>query len=137
DAVTGKSLDQVLQRRHSPGQSAGHDAATGLDRDPGRVVPAILEPSQSAEQNRRGVALPDVTDDAAHSGIPCEIRLQQRLPRAEAELRELRLLAQQALGEVLTGEDGTAARTHEVTDALRAPQARSRRGGAKVQPALE
>ncbi len=44
-------------------------AAAG-DGDAGRIIAAIFEPMQSLDQDRRRVALADVTDDAAHGWSP-------------------------------------------------------------------
>src|SRR6185503_13623058 len=45
------------------------ELALVADGDARRVVAAILQPVQPLEQDRRGLALADVTDDSAHDDV--------------------------------------------------------------------
>src|SRR5207249_3632054 len=65
--VTRRRLDEVRER-------AGDDASSRLDRHARRVVPAVLEPAEAFQQDRRRVALADVAHDAAHT-LTCPPRL--------------------------------------------------------------
>src|SRR5215475_1703964 len=62
-AVRTGGLDEVAE---------GADGADVLElvvlaqRDPGRVVAAVLEPAQTLEQERLRLPRPDVADDSAH-----------------------------------------------------------------------
>ena len=55
-----------LEHADLAGRLVHFDAAVGDQRDPGRVVPAILEPLQTLEQQGRGLAGTGVPYDAAH-----------------------------------------------------------------------
>ena len=57
---------QVLQRCHAAGEFARDDAAPCLDREPGRIVAAVLQATEPPKQDRDRLPLPRVTDDAAH-----------------------------------------------------------------------
>src|SRR6185503_4103717 len=60
-------LDELLLERAQLA-AAADDARHALvpDRDAGRVIAAILELAQAADDDRGGLARSDITDDAAH-----------------------------------------------------------------------
>src|ERR1700730_1596905 len=57
-------LAQIVELAARPPDLEG--GAAVKRRDSRRVVTAIFQPPQSAEQNRRGLARPDVSHDSAH-----------------------------------------------------------------------
>ena len=46
------------------------DVAVADDRDPGRVVAAVLEPAQAVDQNRKQLLAADVSNNSAHESNP-------------------------------------------------------------------
>ena len=69
--------DDLFQVRQFARASSQVDDATGNDRNPSRVVAAILEFAQAVDQDRHDVLRADVADDSTH-GDPCnqELRIE-------------------------------------------------------------
>ena len=61
-----------------------------VDGDSGGVVPAVLEPPQSVDDDRSGVLPPDVTHDSAHAVV--SLRRETGEPAGQARLTSLRSL---------------------------------------------
>ena len=70
----GEALGQRLGQVAHPAGLLGHlDPATAQDRDPRRVVAAVLEAREPLEHDGSGVLAADVADDSTHLlGLPCE-----------------------------------------------------------------
>src|SRR4029077_10037000 len=59
--------DQLAQRSNTPCAFTDLDIVTSIDNGhAGRVVAPVFEPSQTVQQNRRGLSPPDVSDNPAH-----------------------------------------------------------------------
>src|SRR2546422_11241513 len=60
------ALQMLGEPLHAPRELDDRHAGAVLDRNAGGVVAAILQATQTVHQNRRGLALPHVPDDATH-----------------------------------------------------------------------
>src|SRR5262249_17221890 len=93
-----RDAGRALEALGQPLLQLAHPALALLDTQPaalrqcdaGRVIAAVFEPMQALHEDRRRVALADVSDDAAHAGIvssavdePSDLPLGERR-RAEA-----------------------------------------------------
>src|SRR6185503_5952628 len=63
----GVAREEIDEAGNSPGELASLDASLILQRHTRRVVAAVLQTREALEQDRRGLARPDVTHDAAHA----------------------------------------------------------------------
>ena len=75
ERVGGEARREVLEL---PRGASAHDGAVLHDRDPRRVVPAVLEPPQALEDHRDGVLPTDVAHDAAHVRLPPPLNQARR-----------------------------------------------------------
>src|SRR6185437_2099164 len=66
--------DELTQAGDAAYQLAGDDAFAVLNRDAGRVIPAILEAREPFEENRRRFTRAHVPYDAAHQAPPRTVR---------------------------------------------------------------
>ena len=62
----GRLEQNLLEVLQFPDRAHHLDALAVVHRQPGRVITAVLEPSQSVDQDRRRVLVSDVANDAAH-----------------------------------------------------------------------
>ena len=69
-AVERLAREAFLQGVNPPGELQHLQPGAVLDRDAGRVVPAILQAPQPFQQDRRRVTRADIADDSAHLRIP-------------------------------------------------------------------
>src|SRR5262249_23633566 len=76
-----RSRQRILLERGVEVRELAHgahdlDPSPGVHREPGRVVPAILEAPKALDQNRRTLLRADVANDSAHGGSPNERALE-------------------------------------------------------------